>query len=113
MYCSNCGKEINPDAMFCSHCGYPTQNHARTQPNPINDFQFESFKKDEKNKILYFLLGFFLPIVGLILYIVWRTDYPIRAENAGKGALISVIVSAVLFILYLIVILSVLSSLTI
>ena len=44
-------------------------------------------------------LGFFFPMVGLILYLVWKDDRPITAKAAGKGALIGVIVSVVLSVL--------------
>lgn len=48
----------------------------------------------------YALLGFFIPIVGLILFLIWKDEYPLRAKSAGKGALVSVIVSVVLGIIY-------------
>lgn len=51
------------------------------------------------------VLGFLLPVVGLILYLVWKDAKPLSARQAGKGALVSVIVSAALLILYVIVIL--------
>ena len=44
-------------------------------------------------------LGFFFPIVGLILYLVWKDQTPLKAHSAGKGALIDVIVWAALSIL--------------
>lgn len=40
------------------------------------------------------ILGFFLPIVGLILFLVWRDTTPQRAASAGKGALAGVGFSA-------------------
>ena len=36
-------------------------------------------------------LGFFFPVVGLILYLVWKDQTPQKAHSAGKGALIGVI----------------------
>ena len=44
----------------------------------------------------YAVLGFFIPIVGLILYLVWKDETPLRAKSAGKGALIGVITGVVL-----------------
>jgi len=52
----------------------------------------------------YAVLGFFIPIVGLILYIMWKDQTPLRARSAGKGALISVIVNVALTIISVIVI---------
>lgn len=49
------------------------------------------------------VLGFFFPIVGLILYLVWRTEKPLSARRAGIGALVSVIVGAVLTVLLIVV----------
>lgn len=52
-------------------------------------------------------LGFFVPTVGLILYLVWKDTLPLRARSAGKGALagfitgiiLSVLLTAVYFVL--------------
>lgn len=49
------------------------------------------------------VLGFFIPIAGLILYLVWRTEKPLSARRAGIGALVSVIVGAVLTVLLIVV----------
>ncbi|MCL2315486.1 MAG: hypothetical protein FWC46_00155 [Actinomycetia bacterium] len=35
-------------------------------------------------------LGFFVPLVGLILWLVWRDQTPLKAKSAGTGALIGV-----------------------
>lgn len=38
------------------------------------------------------ILSFFFPIIGLILFIVWKDSKPKSASDAGKGALIGFIV---------------------
>jgi hypothetical protein len=38
------------------------------------------------------VLCFFMPLVGLILYLVWKSEYPLKAKSCGKGALIGAIV---------------------
>lgn len=50
------------------------------------------------------LLGFCIPIVGLILFLVWKGDKPKTAKAAGMGALISVIIGVVLYVLMFVVI---------
>lgn len=45
------------------------------------------------------LLGFFVPLAGLILYLIWKDQTPLKAASAGKGALIGVIVSVSISIL--------------
>lgn len=37
------------------------------------------------------VLGFFLPLVGLILFLVWKNTKPLSASKAGWGALIGFI----------------------
>ena len=54
---------------------------------------------DDASSLGWAVLGFFIPLVGLILYLVWKNEYPLRAKSAGKGALVSVIVSVVLYII--------------
>jgi len=49
------------------------------------------------------LLGFCIPIVGLILFLVWKGEKPKTAKAAGMGALISVIIGVVFYILLFVV----------
>jgi len=48
---------------------------------------------DDAPSVGFSVLGFFFPFIGLILFLVWQKDYPQRARSIGKGALISVLVS--------------------
>ena len=48
------------------------------------------------------VLGFFFPIVGLILFLVWKSEKPVSAKQAGMGALASVISTVVLWILLIV-----------
>lgn len=43
-------------------------------------------------------LGFLIPLVGLILFLVWKDTKPKTAKAAGIGALVSVIAGIVLSI---------------
>ena len=49
------------------------------------------------------LLGFCIPLVGLILYLVWKDEKPRTAKAAGKGALISVIICVAFYVLMMII----------
>lgn len=48
------------------------------------------------------VLGFFFPIVGLILFFIWKSEKPVSAKQAGMGALASVISTVVLWILLIV-----------
>ena len=95
MYCKNCGKEINNDAEFCPYCGDST-NENNNIPNMTK--QNQSTNPSDTGSAGWAVLGFCFPIVGLILYLVWRDTEPKNAKMAGKGALIGVIVYVVLTI---------------
>ena len=82
MYCKNCAKEIDDKATVCPHCGV-----AQT-PQEVDNGGFG-----------WGFLGCCVPIVGLILFLVWKGTKPKTAKAAGLGALISVILSVVLFAL--------------
>lgn len=41
------------------------------------------------------VLGFFIPLVGLILFIVWKQTKPKCAKMAGIGALVGVILAII------------------
>lgn len=100
MYCKTCGKEIHDEAVVCPGCGCATGE--RGFP-----------KNDDASSLGYAVLGFFIPVVGLILWLLWKAEYPLRAKSAGKGALISVIVSVVIWLLYIVLAVVVFSAVTI
>ncbi len=89
-YCSKCGKELMDEAVICPGCGCSTGGNTPAA-NDASSFG-------------YAFLGFCFPIVGLILYLIWKDNTPLRAKSAGKGALVSVIISAVFYILYAVII---------
>lgn len=65
---------------------------------------------DDESSFGWAFLGFLIPVVGLILYLVWKQDYPLKAKSAGKGALVGVIAGVVLMIIYGGLVVSVMSS---
>lgn len=74
MYCSNCGEKIDKNASICPHCGV-------AQKLVISD----------NGGFGWGLLGCCIPIVGLILFLVWKDQKPKTAKAAGIGALVAVV----------------------
>lgn len=108
MYCKYCGKEIEEGSAFCPHCGKEQQGNAGTDAGagtsagangaqPYGAPQ-RPVEQDAPNGG-FAVLGFFFPLIGLILYLVWKDTLPLRAHSCGKGALIGVIVGAACFFL--------------
>jgi uncharacterized membrane protein YvbJ len=98
MYCSNCGKELNHDARFCNYCGRATDK----QGEPVAARTYAPHSGDEADAG-FGVLSFFFPLIGLILFLVWHEEKPLKAKSCGRGAIAGCIVSVVLAILAIIV----------
>lgn len=104
MYCRNCGAQIDNQAVMCPKCGTAQQptvppNNGYTQPNNMYPPNYNMQPPADTGNIGWAVLGFFFPIVGLVLYLVWKDEKPFTAKAAGKGALVSVIANVALFFL--------------
>ena len=121
MICTSCGKEFQNDMNFCPYCGAPAvkneqdaQNYSNGQnyyQQPYSNTQpygnqppygYNAPNPKDVPSAGFNALAFFFPIVGLILYLVWKDETPKRAKAIGKWALISVIVGVVFYILMMI-----------
>lgn len=89
MYCKNCGQQIDEKTAYCPYCGTNTADYVPAQMNDAPNTGFA-------------LLGFIIPIIGLILYLVHETKQPKKAKSAGKGALIGFIIQILLCIICII-----------
>ena len=72
-FCRECGTMISEKADICPNCG-ATQHRAKV----IDDTPSAGLK----------VLSFFIPLAGLILFVVQSKDTPISAKEYGKWALI-------------------------
>ena len=53
-------------------------------------------------------LGFFIPIVGFILWLVWRDEKPKTAKSLGIAALVGVIIGFIFIVIYFLIMMFVL-----
>lgn len=90
MYCKNCGRIVDDTSSYCNNCG------ARIDNKPNADASEDSLS------LGFAILGFFIPIVGLILFLIYEEKKPKRAKSAVKGALIGFITEIVLAIILVI-----------
>ena len=127
MYCYKCGKQVDDDARFCIYCGCelnPADNAdpaAGAQYGQVNNqygYQYQpndpyaqnqngsqqwtppqaQTDPTDKNSPGFSVLCFFFPIVGLILWLIWREKSPLKARSCAKGAVIGVVISIILSI---------------
>ncbi len=78
-YCKNCGAQIDDKAVVCPSCGVPQQT--------------------DNGGFGWGVLGCCVPIVGLILFLVWKDTKPKTAKAAGIGALVWLCCTIVYYIL--------------
>lgn len=90
MYCKNCGRPVDATSSYCNNCG------ARIDNKPNADASEDSLS------LGFAIFGFFIPIVGLILFLIYEEKKPKRAKSAVKGALIGFITEIVLAIILVI-----------
>ncbi|WP_449077503.1 zinc-ribbon domain-containing protein [Ruminococcus sp.] len=90
MYCKNCGRIVDDTSSYCNNCG------ARIDNKPNADVS------EDNSNLGFAILGFFIPIVGLILFLIYEEKKPKRAKSAVKGALIGFITEIVLAIILVI-----------
>lgn len=75
MFCKNCGQEIDDKAVVCPHCGVSQR-----------EMSYDTIKDD--GGVGWGILGCCIPVVGLILWLVWKDTKPQTAKAAGIGALV-------------------------
>lgn len=68
-------------------------------PNYGANYQANYKTVDDNGGFLWGLLGCCIPIVGLVLFLVWKNEKPNTARAAGIGALVSVGLSVGVYIL--------------
>lgn len=104
MYCKNCGKVVDEGSLYCNNCG--TRLESAQSPSI----------SENKPSFGFAVLGFFIPLVGLILFLIYEGKKPQRAKSAGKGALIGfltkIALSIIIVILYVVFATSLFSNIT-
>ena len=80
-YCRKCGEVIDDEAVFCPKCGVQQQALKTDAPNDDGD-------------VLWAIVGFLIPVVGIALWLIWMHEKPKCARMAGIGALASLLVGA-------------------
>ena len=91
MYCKNCGRILEEGSLFCNNCGTKLDANRNVS--------------EDSSSFGFAILGFFIPLVGLILFLIYEGKKPKRAKSAGKGALIGfitkIVLSIILVVLYI------------
>ena len=98
-YCKKCGAELAEGTFFCPTCGAEVNPQAPAQDYRTYTAPQQQTSPDDSGSIGWGVLGFCFPLVGLILFLVWKNNKPKTAKVAIIGAAVSVGISIVLSII--------------
>ena len=93
-FCRKCGSDIGENDI-CPNCG-----SVQTSYKPVQ--QTTQPQVVDNGGIGWGLLGCCIPIVGLVLFLVWKDTKPKTAKAAGIGALVAVILGVIWYILVIV-----------
>lgn len=104
-FCKNCGVEINEGTAFCPNCGTKQDNvNVASQPqNGVNVTPQPQYTSQpqvvDNGGFGWGLLGCCIPIVGLVLFLVWKDNKPNTAKAAGVGAIVGVVLCVIYYLI--------------
>jgi len=93
MKCNYCDYTVSEDCKCCPNCGEDPKTRKK---NKIKEQAEKEAKETKEIKttidpanlyVLWGVISFFIPFVGIILFCVWIKTKPKEAKAAGIGAL--------------------------
>ena len=94
-FCSNCGQELLENAPVCPNCG-TVQGSTNMEGTVVEN---QPAEKEDKGGFLWGLLGCCIPLVGLIMFLVWKDTKPKTAKAIGIGAIVGAVCIALFYVI--------------
>ena len=114
-YCADCGCAVyrgnevrHPSAgLLCKMCYGKRVNKARANGAAANNRAkglnapsiYTCKAPDDSRRFGWAFISFLIPLVGLILFLVWRDYRPLRASSCLRGFIVSIVLNAVWVVL--------------
>lgn len=127
-FCTNCGNKLENDELLCPNCNsyqerpestrvdgmsngnalessyqqppYQQPGQPMYQQPPQQQYQnYQPQAPVDNGGFGWGLLGCCVPVAGLVLYLIWKDQKPRTAKAAGIGALVSVAIAVVYYII--------------
>ena len=111
MNCKWCGKEVDQTSKFCPNCGREILNSMDQNMSGIKEEKLDNLVQEgqrinqeninnaqEKVNVWFAILSYFVPIAGLIIFLVKKDKEPKTAKASGICALVSFIINIILIV---------------
>lgn len=89
-FCTNCGKEIDEEAIICVGCGFEFRKVKPVDENPVNVFGFVG--------IAFSLLSFFFGVIALVVGLICSIVGLFVKKGSKTPAVIGLVISIVAII---------------
>jgi hypothetical protein len=100
MYCSICSKPLPPYADYCPACGNRSQSQLHS---PYAPPYHQSIPVRDEPSLLLNLVTCCFPIVGIILYFIWKDEKPRSATSVCIWALVGFFVVPIVYVLFYVI----------
>lgn len=95
-FCQNCGAKIDIKAVVCPQCGVPIAGGPLDKSNSNKTI----VNQNDGNSIALNAIGFFLPLIGLIMWLAFHNEYPERAKNVGISSIAGIVVGIIIYVCF-------------
>lgn len=95
MYCRHCGQEISENSVICPICHYHLSND-RSETSSVES-------------VMICLFSFFIPLVGFVLWAIFKDEDSSKAKKALISSIIGVVLGLFLVILVFIFVIFIIS----
>ncbi len=93
-FCTNCGGKLEDHFNVCPYCGTQQGGNLYAQ-----NYSQQVPVQEDKVEIGYIILGFFIPMAGLVLWALWSKEKPKTAKAVGIAGIIGFIAGIIFSIL--------------
>ena len=93
MFCRHCGTEVK--GQYCSNCG----NKVDEAVNNTNNVNQVKSNQEEGSSFGWGVLGFFFPLIGFVLFLVFMGDKKKASKASIIGSVVGVVVKVLLVLL--------------
>lgn len=116
MFCKNCGNKLEENAVICTNCGTSVIDDTHNEPEQFTESStsqqqkfsgneniaqsYQNVVKEDKPNIAVNILSLCcIPILGIVMFFVWKDSQPRAAKSALIFSLINIGLAVIIYII--------------